>query len=191
MNAIWPSLAITLAIQALVFQDGGLLALGANVFGIFGEAKDKIAENEIRSMVDQVQLYREGPNDKVVVFLDPAEFKSTWLGNKAVYRTRMAMADKGELLVLAPGLKEFGGTVRHSGDYGSDEIEMQPVKITSATVGADGLSVRLRAEGLRELKAALAVRVPEPLAHGCAEDAAWLLLEILTDEGVGTMIKSK
>lgn len=46
--------------------------------------------------------------DKVVVYLDPSEFKSTWLGNKAVYRTRMAMADKGELIILAPGLKEFG-----------------------------------------------------------------------------------
>ncbi len=45
---------------------------------------------------------------KCVVFLDPAEFKSTWLGNKAVYRTRMAMADGGELIVLAPGVKEFG-----------------------------------------------------------------------------------
>ena len=48
------------------------------------------------------------PLKKVVVYLDPAEFKSTWLGNKAVYRTRMAMADAGELLILAPGLKEFG-----------------------------------------------------------------------------------
>jgi nickel-dependent lactate racemase len=48
------------------------------------------------------------PLKKVVVFLDPAEFKSTWLGNKAVYRTRMAMADGGELIILAPGLKEFG-----------------------------------------------------------------------------------
>jgi nickel-dependent lactate racemase len=45
---------------------------------------------------------------KVVVYLDPHEFKSTWLGNKSVYRTRMAMADGGELIVLAPGLKEFG-----------------------------------------------------------------------------------
>ena len=45
---------------------------------------------------------------KVVVYLDPAEFKSTWLGNKSIYRTRMAMADEGELIVLAPGLKEFG-----------------------------------------------------------------------------------
>lgn len=48
------------------------------------------------------------PLKKVVVYLDPSEFKSTWLGNKSIYRTRMAIADGGELIVLAPGLKEFG-----------------------------------------------------------------------------------
>ena len=48
------------------------------------------------------------PLKKVVVYLDPMEFKTTWLGNKSVYRTRMAIADEGELIVLAPGLKEFG-----------------------------------------------------------------------------------
>ncbi|HBQ83875.1 MAG: D-mannonate epimerase [Bacteroidetes bacterium GWA2_40_15] len=50
----------------------------------------------------------EKPLSKVVVYLDPSEYRSTWLGNKSIYRTRMAMADKGELIVLAPGLKEFG-----------------------------------------------------------------------------------
>ena len=50
----------------------------------------------------------EKPLDKVVVYLEPEEFKSTWLGNKSIYRTRMAIADGGELVVLAPGLKEFG-----------------------------------------------------------------------------------
>lgn len=48
------------------------------------------------------------PLKKVVVFLDPTEFRSTWLGNKSIYRTRMALADGAELIVLAPGLKEFG-----------------------------------------------------------------------------------
>ena len=48
------------------------------------------------------------PLRKVVVFLDPTEFKSTWLGNKAIYRTRMAMGDGGDLIILAPGVKEFG-----------------------------------------------------------------------------------
>jgi nickel-dependent lactate racemase len=45
---------------------------------------------------------------KAVVFLDPHEFHSTWLGNKSVYRTRMALADDAELIVLAPGVREFG-----------------------------------------------------------------------------------
>ncbi len=45
---------------------------------------------------------------KAVVFLDPHEFHSTWLGNKAVYRTRMALADGAELIILAPGVHEFG-----------------------------------------------------------------------------------
>jgi nickel-dependent lactate racemase len=50
----------------------------------------------------------EEPITKAVVYLDPDEFHSTWLGNKAVYRTRMALADNAELIVLAPGVKEFG-----------------------------------------------------------------------------------
>ena len=48
------------------------------------------------------------PIKKAVVWLDPLEFKSTWLGNKSIYRTRMALADGGELIVLAPALREFG-----------------------------------------------------------------------------------
>ncbi len=45
---------------------------------------------------------------KAVVYLDPSEFHSTWIGNKAVYRTRMALADGAELIILAPGVREFG-----------------------------------------------------------------------------------
>jgi nickel-dependent lactate racemase len=50
----------------------------------------------------------DAPIRKAVVYLDPQEFHSTWLGNKAVYRTRMALADGAELIILAPGVKEFG-----------------------------------------------------------------------------------
>jgi nickel-dependent lactate racemase len=57
----------------------------------------------------QVNLdWLERPLRKAVVYLDPLEYKSTWLGNKAIYRTRMAMADDGELIVLAPGVRTFG-----------------------------------------------------------------------------------
>jgi nickel-dependent lactate racemase len=70
----------------------------------------------------------EAPLDKVVVYLDPDEFKSTWLGNKSIYRTRMAIADGGELIVLAPGVKEFGEDVeidrliRKYGYVGTPEV---------------------------------------------------------------------
>ena len=48
------------------------------------------------------------PAEKVVVYLEPQEFHSTWLGNKAIYRTRMMLADGGELIVLGPGVSSFG-----------------------------------------------------------------------------------
>jgi nickel-dependent lactate racemase len=50
----------------------------------------------------------DAPIRKAVVYLDPHEFHSTWLGNKAIYRTRMALADDAHLVILAPGVKEFG-----------------------------------------------------------------------------------
>lgn len=66
------------------------------------------------------------PIDRCVVYLDPEEFHSTWLGNKAVYRTRMAMADEGELIILAPALAGFGEDpeidrlIRKHGYFGTD-----------------------------------------------------------------------
>lgn len=48
------------------------------------------------------------PLNKVVVYLHPLEYRSTWLGNKAIYRTRMAMADNGELIIIGPGIESFG-----------------------------------------------------------------------------------
>lgn len=50
----------------------------------------------------------EEPVEKIVVYLEPSSHKSTWLGNKSIYRTRMAIANGGELIVLAPGLEAFG-----------------------------------------------------------------------------------
>jgi nickel-dependent lactate racemase len=68
------------------------------------------------------------PLRKVVVYLTPDEFKSTWLGNKAIYRTRMAIADGGELLILGPGVKHFGedetidSLIRQYGYVGSRRV---------------------------------------------------------------------
>ncbi len=52
--------------------------------------------------------FLDQPLKKVVVYLDPEEFRTTWIGNKSVYRTRMAIADGGELIVIAPGVHRFG-----------------------------------------------------------------------------------
>lgn len=68
------------------------------------EVFDKAAKLSLQVNFDML----DKPLKKVVVFLDPTEFKSTWLGNKSVYRTRMAIEDNGELIILAPALKEFG-----------------------------------------------------------------------------------
>ena len=56
--------------------------------------------------VNVTQLGRRA--QKIVAYLDPEEFHSTWLGNKAIYRSRMAIADGGELIVLAPAVETFG-----------------------------------------------------------------------------------
>lgn len=72
-----------------------------------GDDMETFAEGARLSQKVNLDLLDE-PLKKVVVYLDPHEFKSTWLGNKSVYRTRMVIADDGELIVMAPGLREFG-----------------------------------------------------------------------------------
>ncbi len=92
-------------IHTVVSKDEkGKLGINGLFIGDNADCFEKAAELSL--MVNFNRL--EEPLDKVVVFLDPEEFKSTWLGNKSIYRTRMAMADKGELIVLAPGVSCFG-----------------------------------------------------------------------------------
>lgn len=74
--------------------------------------------------------YLETPIRTCVVWLDDQEFRSTWLGNKAIYRTRMALADNGRLIVIAPGVKRFGedaqndSLIRKYGYTGRENILM-------------------------------------------------------------------
>ena len=76
--------------------------------GLFiGEGRECLTEAVKLAQKQNIDFVEHGLK-KCVVYLDPEEFKSTWLGNKAVYRTRMAMADGGELLILAPGVERFG-----------------------------------------------------------------------------------
>ncbi len=87
-----------------------------NIHGLFIGRNRMLFEKAVR-LSQQVNLNVVAtPLKKVVVYLDEREFKSTWLGNKAIYRTRMAIADDGELLVLAPGVCKFGE------DEGNDQL---------------------------------------------------------------------
>jgi len=94
-----------LYIQTVVGKDEhGKLAVRGLYIGDDMECFEKAAELSLQVNFEML----DKPLKKVVVYLDPEEFKSTWLGNKSIYRTRMALDDGGELIVLAPGLKEFG-----------------------------------------------------------------------------------
>ena len=84
-------------------SEGGLAVRGLFI-GDDADCFLKAAELSLKVNFEMV----EEPIRKAVVFLDPAEFHSTWIGNKAIYRTRMALADGAQLIVLAPGVHEFG-----------------------------------------------------------------------------------
>ena len=115
------SLPILYILTVLSRREDGSLALRGLYAGddeeCYGLAADLSAKVNIT-------LLRE-PLSKVVVYLDPMEYRSTWLGNKSIYRTRMAIVDEGELVVLAPGLREFGedktidGLIRRYGYRGT------------------------------------------------------------------------
>ena len=80
-----------------------------------------------RSKIHNITVL-DKPIKKVVAYMAPEEFRSTWLANKAIYRTRMAIADGGELLVIAPGLETFGeqqeidGLIRKYGYVGTEKV---------------------------------------------------------------------
>jgi nickel-dependent lactate racemase len=83
--------------------DGGLAVRGLFI-GDDAECFHLASELSLKVNFELV----DEPIQKAIVYLDPHEFHSTWLGNKAVYRTRMALADGAELIILAPGVREFG-----------------------------------------------------------------------------------
>lgn len=105
-------------------NDAGRLVMKGFFAGDDTECFEKAAALSRLVNIDQL----DESIDKAVVWLDPSEYRSTWLGNKAVYRTRMAMADGGELIVLAPGLAHFGedagidALIRKYGYRSSEEI---------------------------------------------------------------------
>ena len=83
------------------------------IHGLFMGRKRSLFEEAVALSQEKNMTHMENPFRKVVVYLDEREFKSTWIGNKAIYRTRMAICDGGELIVLAPGVSKFGEDARN------------------------------------------------------------------------------
>jgi len=92
-----------------------------------GDDQETFKQAAAHALQENLSLLEE-PLEKVVVYLDPETFKSTWIGNKAIYRTRMAIADGGELVILAPGVRQFGEDpeidriIRKHGYFTTEEI---------------------------------------------------------------------
>lgn len=103
-NHFTKNLPIVYIQTVLAKGDDGKMKLRGLYIGDDFECFQKAAELSLE--VNFIMV--EKPIKKCLVYLDPEEFKSTWLGNKSIYRTRMAIADGGELIVLAPALREFG-----------------------------------------------------------------------------------
>ena len=86
------------------------------IHGLFAGRDRALFEAAVKLSQEKNLNFLDQPLQKVVVYLDEREFKSTWLGNKAIYRTRLAMAKGGELTILAPGVRKFGE------DDGNDQL---------------------------------------------------------------------
>jgi nickel-dependent lactate racemase len=72
-----------------------------------GDDLETYIEAAKQSRRQNITVFDE-PLQKVVCVMQADEFASTWVANKAVYRTRMALADGGQLIIIAPGLERFG-----------------------------------------------------------------------------------
>lgn len=81
---------------------------GVILQGLFADDSRKPFELACELSQELNIVHMERRAKKMVTYLDPEELKTTWVGNKGIYRTRMAVADGGELLILAPGVKAFG-----------------------------------------------------------------------------------
>lgn len=95
-------ITVTTHVEGKLCIHGLYIGRGRNIF----EEAVKLSQEKNLTFVDRQMK-------KVVVYLDEREFKSTWLGNKAIYRTRMAIQDGGELIILAPAVRKFGEDARN------------------------------------------------------------------------------
>lgn len=122
-------LPVVYVLTVIAADEKGELSVKGLFIGDDHECYEKAA-----ALSQEVNITRvEKPFSNVVAYMDPAEYHSTWIGNKAIYRTRMAISDGGRLTVIAPGVKEFGEDptidrmIRKYGYVGTEKV-LQLVK---------------------------------------------------------------
>jgi nickel-dependent lactate racemase len=144
-------LPIVYAMTVIGPRPDGTLAVRGLFIGDDVEAFNLAAELSLKVNFEMV----EEPIRKAIVYLQPEEFHSTWIGNKAVYRTRMALADGADLIILAPGVREFGedttidGMIRKYGYFGTPAT-LEAVKKNAdlaANLGAAAHLIHSSSEG--------------------------------------------
>lgn len=102
-EAFISTLPVTFIMTVNTLSDGEL-----RVRGFFVGEDRSVFEKAVALSQQENITFVAKPLQKVIAFLDGFEFKKTWVGNKAIYRTRMAIADGGELIIIAPGISGFG-----------------------------------------------------------------------------------
>jgi hypothetical protein len=115
---------------------------------------DRTCFEEASELSRQVNIeYLSEPIKKAVVWLDPGEYRSCWLGNKGIYRTRKAIADGGELVLLAPGVECFGedpeidGLIRNCGYRGAAAVQDAAAKGLARPLSAAAHLIHGSSEG--------------------------------------------
>lgn len=100
----------------------------ADLVGLFTGRERKVFEKAVKLSQKVNITYLKNKVNKFVVYLDPGEYKSTWLGCKGIYRTRIAVENGGQIVIIAPGLntigedEEFDRLMRKYGYVGKDQI---------------------------------------------------------------------
>lgn len=96
-------LPITFVLTVMAQQDD------EDIFkGIF-IGKERSSFEQAVALSQQVNItHVEKPVKKCVVWMDPHSYHSTWVTNKAFYRTMKMVQEGGEIIVIAPGLHVFG-----------------------------------------------------------------------------------
>ena len=97
------ALPLTFILTVMDQQDGGDIYKGVFI------GKERDAFEAAVALSREVNInHVERPVKKCVVWMDPHSYHSTWVTNKAIYRTQKMVAEDGEIIVIAPGVHTFG-----------------------------------------------------------------------------------